>query len=257
MKRAKVHDATTGLDHFPARYYASALALFTTPDDGDGQAAGDPRSWDLYAYVRGNAASLTDPSGETYCKKGAEITGGRGLPSGDCISDAAYAKLKKDQKASYVQVSQDATLTISGRMPPPIPLAGGAGPGGGDPFLALATRITQLNPGGSIRDFAIQALATGAAGLLLGVLGGTGEAAELAATGEELISDPAEVAEQAVEDFLGPDKQPALDRNTGAQVGWKSADGQSYALGPHADAGGPHYNFKDLVTGSNLRVRWR
>ncbi|MGH9506934.1 MAG: RHS repeat-associated core domain-containing protein, partial [Terriglobales bacterium] len=266
------HDNETGLDHFSARNYTPTWGLFTSPDDGAGQSVADPQSWDFYAYVRGNPASLTDPSGRTYCKAGAEITGGK-TPSKDCISDAAFAKLSKASQGGYVQVSKDITITVAGQAPPPIPLVGVAQPGG-DPFLALATDVTRLNPGGFIRDFEIQAIITGATGPLLG--GVLGDAAEFAAAGGEIVTEPAEVAaraasavgnqsitvpsrevaEQAVDEFLGPDKQPLLQQfgnRAGRQVGWKSADGLRLVR-DDAAAPNPHFNFQDLRTGSNLHV---
>jgi hypothetical protein len=65
-----------------------------------------------------------------------------------------------------------------------------------------------------------------------------------------------DVAKQPADQFVGPGKVPALDRNTGQIVGWKSADGSKVAIGPHVDAIGPHYNLKNLSTGGNLHVRW-
>ena len=65
-----------------------------------------------------------------------------------------------------------------------------------------------------------------------------------------------DVAEEAAEKFVGPGNVPALDRNSGQIVGWKSADGTKVAIGPHVDAEGAHYNLRNLSTGGNLHVRW-
>ncbi len=41
----------TGLDYFGARYFSGAQGRFTSPDQAlVGQTAGDPQSWNLYAY---------------------------------------------------------------------------------------------------------------------------------------------------------------------------------------------------------------
>ena len=58
-------DPETNLSYFPARYYSSQFGRFMSPDP-TGIFLGnlnDPQSLNLYAYVRNNPASLTDPSG--------------------------------------------------------------------------------------------------------------------------------------------------------------------------------------------------
>lgn len=58
----QVHDSTTGLDHFPARYYTSTWSIWLTPDPLGGHLA-DPITLDKYVYGGDNPTSLTDPSG--------------------------------------------------------------------------------------------------------------------------------------------------------------------------------------------------
>jgi RHS repeat-associated protein len=55
----------TGLDYFGARYYASAMGRFTSPDPITVTSARqtDPQQLNLYAYVRNNPLAFTDPSG--------------------------------------------------------------------------------------------------------------------------------------------------------------------------------------------------
>jgi RHS repeat-associated protein len=62
----QVRDSESGLDYFNARYFASALGRFTSPDPGNaGANLSDPQTWNGYAYVRNNPLNATDPSG--YC----------------------------------------------------------------------------------------------------------------------------------------------------------------------------------------------
>lgn len=66
---SKERDAESGLDFFGARYFSSAQGRFTTPDSAAKPQAvpyadlSDPQSLNLYAYVRNNPLSRTDPDG--------------------------------------------------------------------------------------------------------------------------------------------------------------------------------------------------
>jgi RHS repeat-associated protein len=60
----KERDAETGLDFMEARYYSGAQGRFTSPDEPlFDQQAGDPQSWNLYAYGRNNPLRYLDPTG--------------------------------------------------------------------------------------------------------------------------------------------------------------------------------------------------
>jgi len=60
----QIRDSETGMDFFTARYYASAVGRFTSPDPMNlGADLLDPQSWNAYAYVRNNPLALVDPSG--------------------------------------------------------------------------------------------------------------------------------------------------------------------------------------------------
>jgi RHS repeat-associated protein len=69
----KERDSESGLDYFGARYNASSMGRFMTPDwsakpQGVPYAVlDDPQSLNLYAYVRNNPLSRTDPSGHYIC----------------------------------------------------------------------------------------------------------------------------------------------------------------------------------------------
>lgn len=61
----KERDSETGLDYFGARYMASNMGRFLSPDDfhNDTHVA-DPQSWNLYAYGRNNPLRYVDPTGQ-------------------------------------------------------------------------------------------------------------------------------------------------------------------------------------------------
>jgi RHS repeat-associated protein len=58
----KERDSESGLDNFEARYDASSLGRFMTPDPMGGYLE-NPQSLNKYAYVLNNPTSLTDPTG--------------------------------------------------------------------------------------------------------------------------------------------------------------------------------------------------
>ena len=61
----KKRDAESGNDYFGARYYASSMGRMLSPDPlGPWVAdAGDPQSWNMYAYGRNNPLTNIDPTG--------------------------------------------------------------------------------------------------------------------------------------------------------------------------------------------------
>ncbi len=60
----KERDSGTGHDYFGARYNASSLGRFMTPDPllNSGR-PGNPQTWNRYAYARNNPLSIIDPTG--------------------------------------------------------------------------------------------------------------------------------------------------------------------------------------------------
>jgi RHS repeat-associated protein len=70
----KERDSESGLDNFGARYNASSMGRFMSPDQmlpmskGKGSAfltyIGQPQNWNRYAYVRDNPLALVDPDGK-------------------------------------------------------------------------------------------------------------------------------------------------------------------------------------------------
>lgn len=66
---AKERDTESGLDYFGARYFGSSLGRFTSPDAPFAdQRAGDPQSWNLYAYTSNNPLAYVDPTGRAKTK---------------------------------------------------------------------------------------------------------------------------------------------------------------------------------------------
>jgi RHS repeat-associated protein len=68
----KERDSESGLDYFGKRYDSSSLGRFTTPDPLNifglerqqfRKWVGNPQHWNMYAYVRNNPTTLTDPTG--------------------------------------------------------------------------------------------------------------------------------------------------------------------------------------------------
>jgi RHS repeat-associated protein len=79
----KERDTESGLDNFGARYNASTMGRFMTPDplpwvewqNGSDRAQrrfqayiNNPQNFNMYAYVRNNPTNLTDPTGMYVCK---------------------------------------------------------------------------------------------------------------------------------------------------------------------------------------------
>ena len=67
----KERDAESGNDYFGARYYASAMGRFMSPDPSGLMYADptNPQSFNLYAYALNNPLKNTDPTG-MYCDYG-------------------------------------------------------------------------------------------------------------------------------------------------------------------------------------------
>jgi RHS repeat-associated protein len=61
----KERDTESGNDYFGARYYASSMGRFMSPDPmfATVNRLADPQQWNMYAYSRNNPLSITDPSG--------------------------------------------------------------------------------------------------------------------------------------------------------------------------------------------------
>jgi RHS repeat-associated protein len=90
----KERDSETSLDYFGARYFSGAQGRFTSPDQplGD-QNPANPQSWNLFSYVRNNALTNVDPSGQdcVTTSNQTETSVGVTVTSGSCNgSEGAY-----------------------------------------------------------------------------------------------------------------------------------------------------------------------
>jgi RHS repeat-associated protein len=71
-------------DYARARYYASRLGRFSSPDPLGGTPS-DPQSFDAYAYGRNDAVNLVDPSGLSWnCSTYSVGSGGSSYTVTEC-----------------------------------------------------------------------------------------------------------------------------------------------------------------------------
>jgi RHS repeat-associated protein len=63
MITGKERDTESGNDYFGARYYASSMGRFMSPDSPGFSHLSNPQAWNLYAYTYNNPTSLRDPDG--------------------------------------------------------------------------------------------------------------------------------------------------------------------------------------------------
>jgi len=97
----KERDTESGNDYFGARYYASSMGRWLSPDDGSDFDPGSPQSWNLYSYVRNNPLNSVDEDGRqvTVCSFVKNADGSTGQTC-NTISDDAYKAAVAAQQAS-------------------------------------------------------------------------------------------------------------------------------------------------------------
>ena len=92
MKYAgQARDSETGLDYMHLRYYDPVQGRFQGADPANaGADAGNPQTWNGYAYVNNNPLNYVDPSGLALAE-GAAVGGTFGGPVGAGIGAAVGA----------------------------------------------------------------------------------------------------------------------------------------------------------------------
>ena len=253
------YDADLELYLTPHRSYPPILGRWLTPDPA-GQMAVDPanpQTWNMYAYAGNNPTTNTDPTG-LYCVQGA---GGGWYDDGNggqtCAESEAPETVNVTTQApalSYLTASYIDFLAFQYNV--------------AQRLLSLPVQSAQQAYTGFSNLF-LNNKPEGAVPLALGIagMGLIPEEAEIegvltraeSAVGDETITVSSEdVAKEAADRFLGPGKEPIVDRETGAFAGWKSTNGERVVIDTHTDAGTPqpHMNFHNKVTGGNLHVRW-
>jgi RHS repeat-associated protein len=94
---SKERDTESGLDYFGARYYASTMGRWMSPDPSNwGVDFYNPQTWNHYSYVGNNPLSNTDPNGLWL------------TPTHKSIIDNAFPGLSKEQR----QILKDASSRV-------------------------------------------------------------------------------------------------------------------------------------------------
>jgi RHS repeat-associated protein len=127
----KERDAESGNDYFPARYYASSMGRFLSPDPSGLYMADpeNPQMLNLYSYVGNNPLRYTDPLGLS------KDCGGGGDPSVVCIVTSAWDWLKDHLGGGSSNQGQSGQSN---------PSAGGAGGQGPVPGYTLSPGVSTL-----------------------------------------------------------------------------------------------------------------
>ncbi|MBV8207818.1 MAG: RHS repeat-associated core domain-containing protein, partial [Acidobacteria bacterium] len=134
----KERDGESQNDYFGARYYASAIGRFMSPDWAARPTAvpyavfGDPQSLNLYGYVRNDPVTNADPDGHDPGEHTAATAGGatscRPSPDHGCSSEGTGDPDAKDQPENSPAVqnlvaAQDAAMA-NGKYAPNTPTTG-------------------------------------------------------------------------------------------------------------------------------------
>jgi RHS repeat-associated protein len=106
----KERDSESGLDNFGARYNASTMGRFMTPDPIHimKQKFLDPQQWNMYAYVRNNPLRFVDPTGKYL------VNCGDGDKKCNKAADKFEKQREKDLKSKDLKV-QDAAKAWGNR----------------------------------------------------------------------------------------------------------------------------------------------
>lgn len=280
----KERDSESGLDFFGARYDASSLGRFMSPDPDQASGfdnASDPQQWNSYAYVGNNPLSRTDPDGRTvficdsngnYCQ-GVKDKDYTKAQQQDQYNHAASLDDLKKHDGSYSNITDSSGNVVGTVMythdegaPMEGVSPGMLGPGD----LILFSSVRAPSWVGETLGKVLGATLDRIAGPGIQKLGLEG-AAELANTAEvqNLLTKAAstvgnqgmkasskQIAEEAAKDWVGVGARNIVDRQTGAVVGQISADGTRIARFTSVSKPMPYINLVNKTTGGNLHVRY-
>ena len=102
-------DTETDLDFAQARMYSKSHGRFTSPDNFVNDThISDPRSWNLYVYVRNNPLMLTDPTGEIIDENSFKATK---APTTVNVFSTTRTTIGKDGKKEVRTVNLSSTAT--------------------------------------------------------------------------------------------------------------------------------------------------
>jgi RHS repeat-associated protein len=271
----KERDAESGLDNFGARFDASSMGRFMSPDPQNaGASPEEPQSWNGYAYAGNNSLNFTDPDGLNYLVCGA---------NGENCAD-----LNQEQYDEYLSSIKGTNTTVDSTG-----LIQNQNANGSFTTIGQATYYDEKNADAAayiagsqllINEFVKQVainVAIGAIGrgIGLGIEGIQAARAARAATAAAEAAEAVEVANLAAkaaqtvgygeavatsksaalaagEEFVGPGAQPIVDRTTGQIAGKISSNGTRVYRITSLSKPQPYVNLENKVTGGNLHVRF-
>ncbi len=279
----KERDSESGLDNFGARYDASSMGRFMSPDPGNAGAEHEsPQSWNAYSYVVNNPINAVDPDGLDCVYAGDfKNSGTVTIERGDSCSSAGgtYVEGHIDETSFvYDQKNNQLTYNVSDTGASGVISVGpsNAGIGDSDRFAAVqmgvglgeqgvnwAVRTTLINAGGAAAGGLI---AYGAEAILAAraarVVAAAAEAADLTRKAASTVGNQGATASSeavalaAAEEWVGQGARPIVDRTTGQVVGKISADGTKVYRITSINKAQPYVNLVNRTTGGNLHVRF-
>jgi len=272
----KERDAETSLDFFQARYYGAGMGRFMSVDPANaGAEPSDPERWNAYSYAGNNPLSRIDPDGLDYhvCLDGnqqcidvasdqafqeaAQHPGIGILVGGDAQSGVIYA----DEDGNQVQIGTYEHFLGPGTE------AGGLQEGYGMELAAAGIAARALTAGAGLLEAipgafsqgtsanASESTAIAAGNASRNEVSNILSKAEGTVGNEGIQASTRDVAEQPARDWVGEGAQPIVERSTGIQVGWRSADGLKISRYTSANKAQPYINLENKIQGGNLHVR--